>query len=69
MAFGGSALEPSPYSVYWEGFVLKSRTKRKLTEFLFLFPTLFAFIMVIIIPFILGIYYSYFIIIRVDVGL
>jgi len=38
---------------------LKSKTKRKLTEFLFLFPTLFAFLMVIIIPFILGIYYSF----------
>ena len=34
-------------------------TRRKLTEFLFLFPTLFAFVMVIIIPFILGIYYSF----------
>ena len=38
---------------------MKSKTKRKLTEFLFLFPTLFAFLMVIIIPFILGIYYSF----------
>ena len=38
---------------------MTSRTKRKLTEFLFLLPTLIAFIMVIIIPFILGIYYSF----------
>ena len=38
---------------------MRSKTKRKLTEFLFLFPTLFAFIMVIIIPFILGIFYSF----------
>ncbi len=38
---------------------MKSMTRRKLTEFLFLFPTLFAFVMVIIIPFILGIYYSF----------
>ena len=38
---------------------MTSRTKRKLTECLFLLPTLIAFIMVIIIPFILGIYYSF----------
>ena len=38
---------------------MTSRTKRKLTEFLFLLPTLIAFFMVIIIPFILGIYYSF----------
>ena len=38
---------------------MTSRTKRKLTEFLFLLPTLIAFIMVIISPFILGIYYSF----------
>ena len=38
---------------------MTSRTKRKLTEFLFLLPTLIAFLMVIIIPFILGIYYSF----------
>jgi raffinose/stachyose/melibiose transport system permease protein len=38
---------------------MTSKTKRKLTEFLFLLPTLIAFIMVIIIPFILGIYYSF----------
>ena len=38
---------------------MTSRTKRKLTEFLFLLPTLIAFIMVIIVPFILGIYYSF----------
>ena len=38
---------------------MTSRTKRKLTEFLFLLPTMIAFIMVIIIPFILGIYYSF----------
>jgi ABC-type sugar transport systems, permease components len=36
-----------------------SKQKRKLTEMLFLFPTIFAFIMVIIIPFIYGIYYSF----------
>ena len=59
MAFGCSALEPSPSFLYREGFALRSRTKRKLTEFLFIFPTLFAFLMVIIIPFILGIYYSF----------
>ena len=38
---------------------MTSRTKRKLTEFLFLLPTLIAFLMVIIIPFIFGIYYSF----------
>ena len=35
---------------------MTSRKKRKLTEFLFLLPTLIAFVMVIIIPFIFGIY-------------
>ena len=38
---------------------MSSKRRRKLTEFLFLFPTLFAFVMVIIIPFILGIFYSF----------
>lgn len=38
---------------------MTSKQKRKLTEFLFLLPTLIAFIMVIIIPFILGVYYSF----------
>lgn len=38
---------------------MTSKTKRKLTEFLFLVPTLLAFVLVIIIPFILGIYYSF----------
>ncbi len=38
---------------------MTSRHKRKLTEFLFLLPTLIAFLMVIIIPFIFGIYYSF----------
>ncbi len=38
---------------------MTSRQKRKLTEFLFLVPTLLAFIMVIIIPFIYGIFYSF----------
>ena len=38
---------------------MTSKQKRKLTEFLFLLPTLLAFVMVIIIPFILGIYYSF----------
>ena len=38
---------------------MTSRKKRKLTEFLFLLPTLIAFVMVIIIPFIFGIYYSF----------
>lgn len=38
---------------------MTSRQKRKLTEFLFLAPTLLAFIMVIIIPFIYGIFYSF----------
>jgi raffinose/stachyose/melibiose transport system permease protein len=38
---------------------MTSKAKRKLTEFLFLLPTLIAFIMVIIVPFILGIYYSF----------
>ena len=38
---------------------MTSRQKRKLTEFLFLPPTLIAFLMVIIIPFIFGIYYSF----------
>ena len=38
---------------------MTSKQKRKLTEALFLFPTLLAFFMVIIIPFILGIYYSF----------
>ena len=38
---------------------MTSRTKRKLTEFLFLLPTLIAFLMVIVIPFIFGIYYSF----------
>ena len=38
---------------------LSSKQRRKLTEFLFLVPTVLAFIMVIIIPFIYGIYYSF----------
>ena len=38
---------------------MTSRQKRKLTEFLFLLPTLIAFLMVILIPFIFGIYYSF----------
>ncbi len=38
---------------------MTSKTKRKLTEFLFLLPTLLAFVLVIIVPFILGIYYSF----------
>ena len=35
------------------------RRERKITEFLFLVPTVLAFIVVIIIPFIIGIYYSF----------
>ena len=38
---------------------MTSKQKRKLTEALFLVPTLLAFVMVIIIPFIYGIYYSF----------
>ena len=38
---------------------MTSRHNRTLTEFLFLLPTLIAFLMVIIIPFIFGIYYSF----------
>ncbi len=38
---------------------MTSKQKRKLTEALFLLPTLLAFVMVIIIPFIYGIYYSF----------
>ena len=38
---------------------MSSKVKRKLTEFLFLLPTLLAFVLVIIVPFILGIYYSF----------
>ena len=38
---------------------LSSKQRRKLTEFLFLVPTVLAFLMVIIIPFIYGIYYSF----------
>ena len=38
---------------------MTSKQKRKLTEILFLLPTLIAFLMVIIIPFIFGIYYSF----------
>ena len=38
---------------------MSSKAKRKLTEVLFLVPTLLAFIMVIIIPFLYGIYYSF----------
>ena len=38
---------------------MTSKQKRKLTEFLFLVPTLLAFLMVIIIPFIYGIFYSF----------
>ncbi len=36
----------------------KSRTER-ITFWLFLFPSLFAFIMVLVIPFLLGVYYSF----------
>lgn len=39
--------------------LLTSKSKRKLTEILFLVPTVFAFIMVIVIPFIYGIIYSF----------
>lgn len=35
------------------------RREKRLTELLFLFPTVFAFLMVIVIPFILGIFYSF----------
>ena len=35
------------------------RRERKITEFLFLVPTVLAFLLVIIIPFIIGIYYSF----------
>ena len=35
---------------------MTSKQRRKLTEFLFLLPTLLAFVMVIIIPFIYGIF-------------
>ena len=38
---------------------MSSKSKRKLTEALFLVPTLLAFVMVIIIPFLYGIYYSF----------
>ena len=38
---------------------MTSKQRRKLTEFLFLLPTLLAFVTVIIIPFIFGIYYSF----------
>ena len=38
---------------------MTSKQKRKITELLFLVPTVFAFIMVIIIPFIYGIFYSF----------
>ena len=38
---------------------MTSKQRRKLTEFLFLLPTLIAFVMVIIIPFIFGIFYSF----------
>ena len=38
---------------------MTSKQRRKLTEFLFLVPTLLAFLMVIIIPFIYGIFYSF----------
>lgn len=38
---------------------MTSKQKRKLTEFLFLLPTLIAFLMVIIIPFIFGVFYSF----------
>ena len=38
---------------------LTSLQKRKLTELLFLVPTVLAFVLVIIVPFILGIYYSF----------
>ena len=38
---------------------MTSKQRRKLTEFLFLLPTLLAFVMVIIIPFIYGIFYSF----------
>lgn len=41
------------------GNILTGRGKRRLTEILFLFPTLFAFLMIIMIPFILGIFYSF----------
>ena len=41
------------------GIVLTSKSKRKLTEGLFLLPTLLAFLMVQIIPFIYGIIYSF----------
>ena len=38
---------------------MTSKQKRKLTEFLFLLPTLLAFLLVIIIPFAFGIFYSF----------
>ncbi len=38
---------------------MSSKAKRKLTEFLFLVPCLLAFVLVIIIPFIYGIVYSF----------
>ena len=38
---------------------MTSKQRRQLTEFLFLLPTLLAFVMVIIIPFLFGIFYSF----------
>lgn len=38
---------------------LNGTHQRRLTEILFLFPTVFSFLMIIVIPFILGIYYSF----------
>lgn len=38
---------------------LTSKRRRKMTEMLFLFPTVFTFVMIIIIPFVLGISYSF----------
>ena len=57
--FGAIPLFSPSANIKKEVVCLTSKAKRKLTEWLFLAPTLLAFVLVIIIPFILGIYYSF----------
>ena len=54
-----STLEPKGGDCLDKQKFFSGRRERKITEFLFLVPTVLAFIMVIIIPFIIGIYYSF----------
>ncbi|MBQ6528980.1 MAG: sugar ABC transporter permease [Clostridia bacterium] len=55
----GFLRSPFLHQKKYEVIQVSSKQKRRLTETLFLLPTLLAFVLVIIVPFIMGIYYSF----------